>query len=165
MFTKRLYHFQPFYMWVFPFIHSFASTFWLWFYHFHNNRVMGTFLMVQWLRLFTFHCRGVQVQSLVGELISHMPHCAVKKQPKTLQMHFHFPNRITEFLWQLSKCCMCSLVICMFCHKCLFKSLAHLFIGMLMFLLLNVIVWLCVFFNQYMICKYSLSLYLIFPFS
>ena len=26
-----------------------------------------------------FHCRGVWVQSLVGELRSHMPHSAVKK--------------------------------------------------------------------------------------
>ena len=35
-----------------------------------------------------FHCRGAQVQSLVGELRSHMPHGAAKKKAITIIQFF-----------------------------------------------------------------------------
>ena len=47
----------------------------------YRNTTVGTSLAVQWLRLHA-STAGARVQSLVGELRSHMPLCAVQKKNK-----------------------------------------------------------------------------------
>ena len=47
-----------------------------------RKEALGTFLAVQWLRLY-LPMQGVRVQSMVGELRSHMPlGVALKKRKK-----------------------------------------------------------------------------------
>ena len=68
-----------------------------------NEAILGTSLTIQWLELSTSNA-GVQVQSLVRELRSHMPWGAAIKKGENKAICISGPRDYTERWWLRAVC-------------------------------------------------------------